>query len=195
MSRKNGVGQIIKALVTVVTLVALTGGFRVIKATLDDLLRRTRRACNAVGPAQLTDSLITLHIIDEMLDVGPCTCTLRINTTGSPLDRHKDKKAWTRGRSWPPSGPLTPGDALDAGRVDARPPPQAPSSGGFLPPWRAHAPAGWGHGGTRNRSTSRSVHTRSVNPAAIAGVQGRHCLAEPVPWVGSGCRRGLRKLL
>ena len=38
MSGKDRVGQIIKACVTVVTLIALTGGFRVIKATLDDLL-------------------------------------------------------------------------------------------------------------------------------------------------------------
>src|SRR5262249_25546039 len=69
MAGKDCVGQIIKALVTVVTLVALTGGFRVIKATLDDLRRLTRGARNAVGPAQLADGLITLHIIDEILDV------------------------------------------------------------------------------------------------------------------------------
>jgi hypothetical protein len=69
MASKNGVGQIIKALVTVVTLVALTGGFCVIKATLDDLCRLTRGIRNAVGPAQLADGPITLHIIDEMLDV------------------------------------------------------------------------------------------------------------------------------
>jgi hypothetical protein len=25
--------------------------------------------------------------------IGPCTCTLQINTTGSPADRHRDKKA------------------------------------------------------------------------------------------------------
>src|SRR5215471_16171076 len=42
----------------------------------------------------------------------------------------------------------------------------------------------WGHGGTRNRSISRSDHIWSVNPAAIAGVCGCHILAEPVPWVG-----------
>ena len=44
MARKNGVGQIIKACVTVVTLVALTGGFRVIKAALDDVFRSIYRA-------------------------------------------------------------------------------------------------------------------------------------------------------
>src|SRR6266568_443197 len=59
---------------------------------------------------------------------------------------------------------------------------------------RAHTPVGWGHGGTRNRSTSRRVQTWSVSPAAMAGVYGRHNLAEPVPFVGSGCGRGWRTL-
>src|SRR5215472_9727254 len=70
MSSKDGVGQIIKACVTVVALIALTGGFRVIKATLDDMFRLTRGALDAIGPAQLADRLITLHIINEMLDVN-----------------------------------------------------------------------------------------------------------------------------
>src|SRR2546427_7506361 len=80
-----------------------------------------------------------------------------------------------RGLSWPPSSPLTPGDGLDAGRADTRhplrPPPLTASHHRL-----AHTPAGCGHGGTRNRSTSRRLHTRSVRPAAIAGVWGRHCL-------------------
>ena len=38
MASKNGVGQIIKACVTGVTLIALPGGFRIIKAALDDRL-------------------------------------------------------------------------------------------------------------------------------------------------------------
>src|SRR4029453_12300344 len=46
-----------------------------------------------------------------------------------------------------------------------------------------HSPTGWGHGGTRNRSTSRKDHTRSVSPAAIAGVRGCQRLAEPWPLV------------
>jgi hypothetical protein len=44
-------------------------GFRVIKATLDDVVRLTRGARDAIRPAQLADGLITLDIIDEMLDV------------------------------------------------------------------------------------------------------------------------------
>src|SRR5215813_6403401 len=70
MSSKDRVSQIIKVCVTVVTLITLTGWFRVIKAALDDMLRRTRGTCDAIGPAQLTHSLITLHVIDELRDVN-----------------------------------------------------------------------------------------------------------------------------
>jgi hypothetical protein len=66
---------------------------------------------------------------------------------------------------------------------------------GPLPiPLRAHTPTGCGHGGTRKSNTSRRVHTRSVSPAAIAGVRGRHCVAEPVPWVGKSWGNGTRRL-
>ena len=64
----------------------------------------------------------------------------------------------------------------------------------FPPPWLAHTPAGCGHGGTRKSNTSRRVHTRSVSPAAIAGVRGCHVLAEPIPCVGRGCGNGTRRL-
>jgi hypothetical protein len=37
-----------------------------------------------------------------------------INTPGSPVDHHRDKKVLTRGLSGHPSSPLTPGDALAA---------------------------------------------------------------------------------
>src|SRR5712691_9547755 len=70
MASKNGVGQIIKACVTGVTLIALPGGFRIIKAALDDLFGFTRWTCDAVWPAQLAYSLITLTIIDQILDVN-----------------------------------------------------------------------------------------------------------------------------
>jgi hypothetical protein len=59
----------------------------------------------------------------------------------------------------------------------------------------AHTPTGWGHGGTRKSSISRTLQTWSVNPAAMAGVQGRHCVGEPLPLVGSGCGKGRRKLV
>src|SRR5712691_12041295 len=35
---------------------------------------------------------LDLPPIGQCEGVGPCTCTLRINTTGSPVDRHSDKK-------------------------------------------------------------------------------------------------------
>jgi hypothetical protein len=67
MSSKNGVSQIIKACVTVVTFIALTVRFRIVKAALDDLFGVARGAVNTVWPAQVTDGLITLHIIDQVL--------------------------------------------------------------------------------------------------------------------------------
>jgi hypothetical protein len=51
---------------------------------------------------------------------------------------------------------------------------------------------GCGHGGTRHLSTSLRLRTRSVSPAAIAGVRCCHRLTEPIPWIASGC--GKRKL-
>ena len=125
---------------------------------------------------------------------GSCTWPLRVNTSDSPVDRYRDKKAWTRGLSWHPSGPRTPGDDLDAGRADTRRPLSSPPLTASPPSRCAHTPAGCGHGGTRKSSTSRSVQTWSVRPAAIAGVQGRHCVVEPVPWVDSGWGRGWHTL-
>ena len=129
------------------------------------------------------------------VDAWPCTCTLRIITTGlsgRPSQEQKGLDERTLTASQRPSPPCGRPRSRPCGRTS---PAQAPSSGCCPPPLVAHTPTGCGHGGTRNRSTSRSVHTRSANPAAIAGVQGCHCLAEPVPMVDSGCRRGLRKLL
>jgi len=64
------------------------------------------------------------------------------------------------------------------------------------PRWKnpGQPPAGCGHGGTRNGSTSRRVQTWSVNPAAIAGVWGCQRFADPGPFVGSGSTKGIRKL-
>ena len=38
---------------------------------------------------------------------------------------------------------------------------------------------GCGHGGTRQRSPSRTLQPGSVSPTALAGVCGHHCVAEP----------------
>src|SRR5262249_19739330 len=55
--------------------------------------------------------------IGGFLGVGPCTCPLRINIAGAPVDRHRDKKAWMRGLAWHPRHPFIPRDHLTAGRV------------------------------------------------------------------------------
>ena len=47
----------------------MTGRFRVIKATLDDVFGLIRGTTDTIGPAQLADGLITLSIVDEILDV------------------------------------------------------------------------------------------------------------------------------
>src|SRR6266446_797098 len=59
-----------------------------------------------------------------LLSTNGSHCALRINTTGLPLDCLRDKKFYERGLSWPPSGPLSPGDALDAGHADTPTPHQ-----------------------------------------------------------------------
>jgi len=69
MSRKNSVRQVIKACVTIGTRIALPGRFRVITAARDDLGGLTRGALDTLWPAQLADGLITLHIIDQILDI------------------------------------------------------------------------------------------------------------------------------
>src|SRR5215475_2495267 len=69
MARKHGVGQIIKACIAVVALITLACRFRVIEAALDDLGGLTRGTRHAVGPAQLADGLIALHIINKTLDI------------------------------------------------------------------------------------------------------------------------------
>jgi hypothetical protein len=57
-----------------------------------------------------------------------------------------------------------------------------------------YSPCGCSHGGTRNCNTSLRLQTWSVNPAAIAGVHGRHNRAEPLPVVASGISSVCRKL-
>ena len=69
MSRKNGVGHIIKTFVTVGTLIALACRFGVIKATLDNQWGLTGWALDGIWPAQIADGLIARHIINQLLDI------------------------------------------------------------------------------------------------------------------------------
>ena len=122
-----------------------------------------------------------------------CTWLLRVNISGSSVDHNRNKKVYPRELSWHPSGPLSPGATLDAGHSNARrllrlPPVPLPTT------LRAHTPTGCGHGGTRKSSISRKLQTWSVNPAAMAGVWGCQRFADPVPCVGSGSSKGIRKL-
>src|SRR6266702_7339661 len=102
----------------------------------------------------------------------PCTGTRRINLPGSPTDRRKDKKIYTRGLSWHHSGPLSPGEALDAGHADTPIPHQLTatrrslSCALFLTPLLAAATAARGRAAPRAGST----HGRSA----------------PRPWLVSG---------
>jgi hypothetical protein len=43
-------------------------------------------------PASLGLAIADSKAILQGLQEGPCTCTLRINTTGSPTDHHRSKK-------------------------------------------------------------------------------------------------------
>ncbi len=77
------------------------------------------RAFNALQAlSSPTDMLLSGKLLCTA--IGSCTCTLRINTTGSPVDLLRVKKTYERGLSGYPSGPLTSADALAAGRADTR---------------------------------------------------------------------------
>ena len=92
------------------------------RACLEQIARRQTSPQRLVRRAKILLALET---------GGSCTSTLRINITGSLVDRHRSKKTWKKGLSWHPSGSLTRGDTLEAGRADAcrllRLPPRAAS--------------------------------------------------------------------
>ncbi len=96
-----------------------------------------------------------------------CPSRLRLNTRDLPGDRHKGKKVWTRGASWHPSHPLTPGDALDAGRAGARRLLQGASAGCFPPLGLLIPPLA---GAMMARGTAA--------PPAVS----RHGPSAPLPW-------------
>jgi len=84
-----------------------------------------------------------------------------------------------------------PGDALEAGRANAR------CGFGALPlPFPTITACSQTHwlGPRRHAKQQHLSQCPDMigEPAAIAGVQGRHCLTEPVPLVGTGCSRGTR---
>ena len=101
---------------------------------------------------------------------GSCTCRLRINTPGSSVDRHRGQKGIDSRALMASQCPLTPGDALTAGRMDARRlrrPAHLPTSPhhGWLTPPLAAATAARESAGLRARS--------------------RYGPSTPLPWVGT----------
>src|SRR5712664_1270137 len=97
--------------------------------------------------------------VRHLPNVGSCTCPMRINIAGSPVDHHRVKKSYTRGLSWHPSGPFTPGDALKTSRADTPTPRQLTATRRslsyalFLTPPRVVATAAHGRAAPRGAST------------------------------------------
>src|SRR5712691_908968 len=107
-------------------------------------------------PVRITRGLSTLGVLDtpvEVVYLHPADTYHRLTRRLSQEHKGLEERALT----WRPSGPLPPGDALDAGHTDARRHLRLPFLAASHPTTsRAHPSAGCGHGGTRNRSTSRS---------------------------------------
>jgi hypothetical protein len=98
-----------------------------------------------------------LALVAAQVFSGSCPSSLRVNPRGLPGERHHGKTALPIGPLWPLSDPFTPGDALDTSRVDARRLLRSPPHVASHQPRLTHTPAGCGHGGTRNSSTSLNV--------------------------------------
>src|SRR5262249_23153992 len=101
---------------------------------------------------------------------------------GSPVDCHRSKKAWTRELSWPPSGPLSPGDALAAGRPATRhrlrsPPCALSPHHSLLTDLRAAARVAHGRAAPRAASRRGPSVPRPWRASAAASVWRSRC-----PW-------------
>ena len=101
---------------------------------------------------------------------GSCTCPMRINIAGSPVDRQRVKKFYTRGLSWHPSGPFTPGDALKTSRADILTPRQLTATRRSLSCSLCLTPALAVATAARGRATPRAAsrHGRSAPPPSPA---------------------------
>ena len=124
---------------------------------------------------------------------GSCTCPMRINIAGSPVDRQRVKKFYTRGLSWHPSGPFTPGDALKTSRADTPTPRQLTatrrslSCSLFLTPALVVATAA--HGRAAPRAASR--HDRSAPPPSRAYTAATAWLSRCRWWARAAARAGV----
>jgi hypothetical protein len=69
MTGENGIGEVIEALSTRMTLVSLPVWLGFVSTILDDPVRRAMRTSNTMGPAQGLDGLEALRFVDEIPDV------------------------------------------------------------------------------------------------------------------------------
>lgn len=66
---EDGISEVIEALTAALALVALAMGFGIIPAVLDDRVAGASGAGHPIGPSHLPDRLITLDVVEEILDV------------------------------------------------------------------------------------------------------------------------------
>ena len=69
MTGENGVGEIIEALSTAMTLVSLPVRLRFVTTIFDDVIRRAMHASETVGPTHRSDDLKALRFVDEIPDI------------------------------------------------------------------------------------------------------------------------------
>ena len=69
MASKNRRSQIIELLATLFAAITSAGLMTVIPASLGDLVGLTVRASNPIGPTPMANFLVTLLIINQMVDV------------------------------------------------------------------------------------------------------------------------------
>ena len=140
-----------------------------------------------------THGKVVLHMTFER----SCPCRLRINLPGSPVDRHRSQKAWTRELSWPPSGPLSPGDALAAGRPATRhrlrsPPCALSLHHSLLTDLRAAARVAHGRAAPRAASRRGPSVPRPWRASAVASTWRSPCRASAAATAGVSWRAASR---
>ncbi|WP_459916516.1 hypothetical protein [Desulfocicer niacini] len=69
MSKKDGARKVIEAFSTIFTFIMLFGGFFIIKTFSDNPMGLTKRARSSFWPAQLSNRIITLVIINQIFYV------------------------------------------------------------------------------------------------------------------------------
>jgi hypothetical protein len=123
-----------------------------------------------------------------------CTCCVRIKPPGSPVGRYRSKKASTSELSWLPSGPLSPGDALDAGRPDTRHRLRSPL---FAVAYHRFLLTGPLAGATaaRERAAPRAgaTHGRSAQRPSLAFAAATAWPSRCHGWVWTGATAGVRR--